>query len=64
MMSMPDDVLENYSRDMMKNKDTYRNVVDRAFEEKLLSWLKEKVKIEEKEISYEDFEKLFKDTEA
>lgn len=59
MMSIPDDVLENYSRDMMKNQDTYRNVLDRAFEDKLLGWLKEKVKIEEKELSYEEFEKLF-----
>lgn len=58
MMTVPDDMLENYSKDMLKNQDTYRNIVDRAFEEKLLSWLKEKVKIEEKEVSYEEFEKL------
>lgn len=48
MISVPEDVLENYAKDMLKNKETLRNVVDRAVEEKLSSWLKEQVTLDMK----------------
>jgi len=58
MISVPEDVLDNYAKDMLKNKETLRNVIDRAVEEKLSSWLKEQVKLHIKEVSAEDFGKL------
>jgi len=58
MISVPEDVLDNYAKDMLKNKETLRNVIDRAVEEKLSSWLKEQVKLDVKEVSAEDFGKL------
>ncbi|MCE5227658.1 MAG: trigger factor [Porphyromonadaceae bacterium] len=58
MISVPEDVLDNYAKDMLKNKETLRNVIDRAVEEKLSSWLKEQVKLDIKEVSAEDFGKL------
>ena len=57
MISVPEDVLDNYAKDMLKNKETLRNVIDRAVEEKLSSWLKEQVKLDVKEVSAEDFGK-------
>ena len=44
---------------MLKNKQTLQNVIDRAIEEKLAGWLKEQVDLEVKEVSAEEFAKLF-----
>ena len=59
MLSVPDDVLNNYAADMLKKKDTLQNIVDRAIEEKLSIWLKEQVKIEPKSITFDEFQKMF-----
>ena len=59
MLSIPEDVLENYSKEMLKNKETVQNIVDRAMEEKLAACLKEKVTIDLKELTAEEFAKLF-----
>ena len=59
MLSVPEDVLNNYAKDMLKNKQTLQNVMDRAVEEKLAAWLKEQVELEVKEVSAEEFGKLF-----
>ena len=59
MLSVPEDVLTNYAKDMLKNKQTLQNIIDRAVEEKLASWLKEQVKLDVKEVSAEEFNKLF-----
>ncbi|MCD7935405.1 MAG: trigger factor [Tannerellaceae bacterium] len=59
MMSVPADVLDNYAKDMLKNKETLQNIIDRVVEEKLASWLKEQVKLDVKEVTTEEFNKLF-----
>ena len=59
MLSVPEDVLDNYAKDMLKNKQTLQNVLDRAVEEKLAAWLKGQVELEVKEVSADEFNKLF-----
>ena len=59
MLSVPEDVLANYAKDMLKNKQTLQNVIDRAVEEKLAAWLKEQVELDVKEVSAVEFNKLF-----
>lgn len=59
MLSVPEDVLANYAKDMLKNKQTLQNIIDRAVEEKLAAWLKEQVELDVKEVSTEEFGKLF-----
>lgn len=59
MLSVPEDVLDNYAKDMLKNKQTLQNIIERAVEEKIAAWLKEQVELEEKEVSTEEFNKLF-----
>lgn len=61
MLSVPEDVLANYAKDMLKNKQTLQNIIDRAVEEKLAGWLKEQVDLEVKEVSTEEFGKLFEE---
>lgn len=59
MLSVPEDVLDNYAKDMLKNKQTLQNIIDRAVEEKLAGWLKEQVELDVKEVSADEFNKLF-----
>nr|WP_129732046.1 trigger factor [Parabacteroides goldsteinii] len=59
MLSVPEDVLANYAKDMLKNKQTLQNIIDRAVEEKLAAWLKGQVELDVKEVSADEFNKLF-----
>ncbi|MBQ0029714.1 MAG: trigger factor [Bacteroidales bacterium] len=58
MMSVPEDVAENYAHDMLKDKNAVRNMVDRVIEEKILAAVKGAVKLSTKQISVEEFQKL------
>lgn len=59
MLSVPEEVLANYAKDMLKNKQTLQNIIDRAVEEKLAVWLKDQVELDVKEVSADEFGKLF-----
>ncbi len=59
MNNVPDEYLENYAADMLKKKEYVDNLVDRSIDRKLTIALKDVVKLNEKEISLDDFNKLF-----
>ena len=59
MANVPEELLENYAKQMMQNKEAVRNLVDRATEDKIIAKIKELVSLDEKSISVEDFQKLF-----
>ena len=59
MMNMPDDVLEGYSKEMLKKKESVNNLANRVIESKLAAAMKAKVKLNHKTVSVEDFNKLF-----
>lgn len=61
MLSVPEDVLANYAKDMLKNKQTLQNILDRAVEEKLAGWLKGQVTLDTKEVTTDEFNKLFEE---
>lgn len=63
MVGLPDEMIERYANDMMKNQDTARNFVDKALENKVISFLKTKLGVEEKNISLDEFGKFFKTEE-
>ena len=62
MVGLEDSIIENYAKDLMKKEETVKNFVDRAMEEKVLDYIKGTVKLNEKEISVEDFNKMFQET--
>lgn len=64
MMNLPDEMVENYANDMLKNKDNARNLLDRAMENKIIDTLKTKLGVEEKTISLDEFRKFFEKEEA
>ena len=57
--NVPDEHLENYAREMVQKEDQRRQMAEGAINDKVMAFIKEAVKIEEKEISREDFNKLF-----
>ncbi len=64
MVGLGDEVIQNYAQDMLKQEETMRNFIDRAAEEKVLELIREKVKLDKKSISIENFNKLFETEEA
>ena len=59
MMSVPEDLLENYAKEMLKKKESVEGLVNRVVETKLASALKSQVTLENKTISAEEFNKMF-----
>lgn len=59
MANVPDDLLEKYASDMLKDKKIVSNIAERATEEKIIETIKSHVSLNEKNISVEDFYKMF-----
>ena len=59
MTNVGDDLLENYAQEMLKKKETYHSLGDKLFEDKLIKVLKEQVTSEPRDVSLEDFQKMF-----
>jgi len=59
IMDIPDEYLDSYANELMSKKEEARRITDRKLEEKLLSFIKNTAKVEEKEISVDKFKKLF-----
>ncbi len=56
--NVPDEHIENYAHDMLKNEEQQRQIIDGAMHDKLISFIKEAVKLEEKEVTRDEFNKL------
>ena len=61
MSNIPDEYLENYAQEMLKKRENVDGLVDRAVDVKLTAALKSVVKLDEKEISLEDFQKMLQE---
>ena len=60
MMSIPEEMLENYAKEMLKKKENVEGLVNRAVETKLAAALKGKIALNNKEVSMEEFNSLLK----
>ena len=58
MANVPDDVVENYAEEQLKKRENIDNFVDRAVDLKLTEKLKTVVKLDEKTVSLDDFNKM------
>ena len=58
MSNVPDDVLENYAAEQLKKRENIDNFVSRAIDLKLTETLKNVVKLNQKEVTLEEFNKL------
>lgn len=61
MMNVPDEYLANYAESMLKNQQQAEGLVARTVETKIVAKAKEVVKLQEKTVSMEEFNKLFQE---
>ena len=59
MIGMDDEILENYAKDILKKEETAKGIIERVVENKVFEAIKGAVKLDTKEISIEDFNKMF-----
>jgi trigger factor len=59
MIGLDDEIIANYAKDIMKKEETLKNIVDRVAENKVFEAIKGLVKLENKEVSIEEFNKMF-----
>lgn len=59
MIGMDDAILDNYVKDMLKKEETLKNIIDKVAENKVLDIIKNAVKVDTKELSIEEFNKMF-----
>ena len=58
MNNVPDEYVENYAKEILKKRENVDGLVDRAVDIKLTAALKKVVKLNEKKISLDDFNKM------
>ena len=59
MINVPDELLDNYSKEMLKKRESVEALVNRAVESKLAEALKAQVTLNHKAVSAEEFNKMF-----
>ncbi len=59
MSNVPDDVLERYAKEMMSSRESQSRLIDQATEQKIQTAIKEAVTLADKEVSMDQFQKLF-----
>ena len=58
MSNIPDEYLDNYAQDMLKKEENVQGFVDRAIDQKLISVMKNVVKLNEKTVTLDEFNEL------
>jgi len=59
MVGMDDEMISNYAKDMLKKEETYKGIVEKVIENKVFEAVKSTVKLDIKEVSIEEFNKMF-----
>jgi len=61
MSNVPEDVLDNYAEEQLKKGENVNNMVDRAVDIKLTETLKNVVKLNQKSVSLDEFNKMMQE---
>ena len=59
MTNVPEEMLANYAAETLKKKENVEGIVNRAIETRLAAALKQVVKLDEKSVSLDEFNKMF-----
>jgi trigger factor len=59
MLNVPEDILDNYVTEMLKDKNGLRNASDQALNAKFIASVKERATFDNKTVSFEEFNKFF-----
>jgi trigger factor len=60
LASIPDEQLEAFAKNQLENEEERRKIIERLMEDKIMDYVKEAVKLEEKEVSLDELTELFK----
>ncbi|MDR1160880.1 MAG: trigger factor [Tannerellaceae bacterium] len=58
MYSASAEVLDKYMKELLGNEQILRTIIDHAFDDRFITWLKNEADLDVKEVSYDDFKKL------
>jgi trigger factor len=58
MPSAPEDMLVNFSKQILENKEQSQKIYEKLYELKVVEYVKSKVKVSNKSVSSEEFAKL------
>jgi trigger factor len=61
LANMPDEQLEQYAQEILKKDNEKRNLYEKKFEDKVVDFIKDSVKLDKKEVTTEEFQKLWED---
>ena len=61
MSNLPDETIDNYAREMLKNRETLDGFIARAIENKLVEATKKLLKLKKKKITLDDFNKMMEE---
>lgn len=64
MQNVGEEYVDNYANELLKQKGTANQFAERALDEKLVAALKPVVKLNHKEISLDDFNKMVTEEQA
>lgn len=59
MSYIPDEHLENYAQEIMKKDEERKKIYEKKFEDKVVDFVKDTVKLDKKEVSSDDFQKIW-----
>jgi trigger factor len=58
MGELPDNFIEGYADEMLKKEEQRNKIAEAVVEEKVFEWIKETIKLDEKKVDRDEFEKL------
>lgn len=64
LTNVPEEYLENYANEMLKDRNQVNHLVERSINEKLAAALKSVVRLKHKSISFDEFRKFFENANA
>jgi trigger factor len=58
MGQLPEEFIEKYASDLLTKKEEKKKIAERVLENKVFSWIKETIKLDEKEVDFEKFKSI------
>lgn len=58
MGQLPDEFIEKYANELIEKPEERRKMAEQVIEGKVIDWLKETIKLDEKEVSIDEFKKM------
>lgn len=58
MGQLPEEFIDKYANDLIEKKEERRKMAEQVLEGKVMGWIKEAIKLEEKEVSFEEFKEM------